>query len=359
MGMMIRMALACFWLVPVPLLCGQMFFRNRPFAWPESILAGILFMFSAAEVLILPMTFLRLPLHVLTVCCAAVFLAGTAAGLIRLCRFYGKNGGRDSVSAGKHPFSMKHLFNRKEFSWYLLAAVLVILLQMAVVSYFGHFDQDDAFYVGAATTAVQTDTIFEISAYTGFPYRTLPKRYVLSPFPILLAVISRLSAGLHPAVLAHVVYAPVFVGAGYLALWLLARRFYPEEPDSRGIFLLLSALLYWFCGYASRNQGSFLLLRPWQGKAVLAGVLLPFLFYLCLQLFLPSGQKEENEPWFLLFLGILASCHVSTMGVLLAPLTAGIFMVSALLQKARPNIIWRTILCCLPPLALGIVYLIL
>ena len=43
---------------------------------------------------------------------------------------------------------------------------------------------------------VQTDTIFEVIPYTGLKYYGLPSRYVLSPFPVFLAVVSQLSMGL-------------------------------------------------------------------------------------------------------------------------------------------------------------------
>ena len=43
---------------------------------------------------------------------------------------------------------------------------------------------------------VQTDTIFEVIPYTGLKYYGLASRYVLSPFPVFLAVVSQLSAGL-------------------------------------------------------------------------------------------------------------------------------------------------------------------
>ena len=68
--------------------------------------------------------------------------------------------------------------------WQSWAAVLIIVLQAAVLAVGQHVDDDDSFYVGAAAAAVETDSMFEVDPYTGETYDELPSRYVLSPFPV-------------------------------------------------------------------------------------------------------------------------------------------------------------------------------
>ena len=85
-------------------------------------------------------------------------------------------------------------------------AGFLILIQLVVVVLYAHMDEDDAFYVGTATTAVETDTLYAYNPYTGAAYNVLPSRYILSPFPAFLAVTSRLCGGLHPAIVAHTVF---------------------------------------------------------------------------------------------------------------------------------------------------------
>ena len=92
----------------------------------------------------------------------------------------------------------------------MILALALILLQMYVVVRYAHMDADDSFYVGTAVTDIHTDTIFSISPYTGYAYTKIPSRYILSPFPVFLAVVSQLCGELHPAIMAHTVFPPVF-----------------------------------------------------------------------------------------------------------------------------------------------------
>ena len=62
-------------------------------------------------------------------------------------------------------------------------AGILILFQLVVVVLYAHMDEDDAFYVGTATTAVETDSLYAYNPYTGAAYNVLPSRYILSPFP--------------------------------------------------------------------------------------------------------------------------------------------------------------------------------
>ena len=184
---------------------------------------------------------------------------------------------------------------KKRPSFYFCIAVLLILLQIAVCSLMAHMDADDCFYVATATTDVYTDTIFEVDSYTGTAYRTLPRRYVLSPFPVFLAVVSQLSGRLHPAVMAHMVFPAVFLSMAYMVQATLAKKWFPGEKKAQGIYLFLSVCICSFAGYSVYNAGNFQMVRIWQGKAVLASVLLPYLLCLCISFFLKKSRKYPGS----------------------------------------------------------------
>lgn len=99
-----------------------------------------------------------------------------------------------------------------------------------------------------------------------------------------------------------------------------------------------------------------MLVRIWQGKAVLAAVILPFLIYLGLALVL---EDQPEYPWLLLAMANLAACHVSSMGIMLAPVVTGLFVLLALVKNRSPRRFLYGILCCMPSLLLGSVYLCL
>lgn len=108
---------------------------------------------------------------------------------------------------------------------------------MAMCVLLAHMDADDAFYVAQATSGVQTDTIFEIIPYTGQKYYGIASRYILSPFPVFLAVVSQLSAGLHPAIMAHMIFPAVFLPVVYSVQYLLERNGFPVIKSAGNVFV--------------------------------------------------------------------------------------------------------------------------
>lgn len=202
MGMVVKLILAGFWLVLVPAAAGIPFTGKKQSGFSETFLNGYLVLFTVMEILTLPMTVMKMPLHVLTAAWGGIGIVLTVSGLF----VFGKRKA-SFLSAWKE---------KKRPSFYFCIAILLILLQIAVCSLMAHMDADDCFYVATATTDVYTDTIFEVDPYTGTAYRALPRRYVLSPFPVFLAVVSQLSGRLHPAVMAHMVFPAVFLSMAYM-----------------------------------------------------------------------------------------------------------------------------------------------
>ena len=339
MNLIIKGILAGFWLIIVPTLSGVPFLKKNPRYTPgECFLTGFLFLFALAEVLILLMFYLRMPLHVLAQCYAAAALCGI------FCL---------RKQAGRLAADIKS--SMREASPYFWCALILIAMQMCILAVYAHFDADDAFYVATATTAVQTDSIFLVNPYTGFSYGGyLPSRYILSPFPIFLAVISQLFGGLHPAITAHTVFPPVFQMLSYMVLYQIGRRWFRDDAARRGIFLFLSAALNCFSAYSIYNAGNFQMIRIWQGKALLAAAFLPLLFFLSLSIVM---EEQPEYPWILLFLANAACCLLSSMGIMLAPLVQGIFLLFALFRFKSPKRFLKGFLCCVPSLILGIIYI--
>ena len=190
----------------------------------------------------------------------------------------------------------------------LVVAGILILIQLIVVVLYAHMDEDDAFYVG-----------------------------------------------LHPAIVAHTVFPAVFVFLAYVVLFQYSRIFFRGKAGEQGIFMILCAVILWFCGYSVYNSEIFTMGRIWQGKAVLAGVFLPFLFLLCMEIFM---QEKPEYPWSLAFLANGACCLFSSMGIMLAPLLMGVFALLSLVKFRDGRRFLKSVVCCLPSLILGVVYIL-
>ena len=98
------------------------------------------------------------------------------------------------------------------------------------------------------------------------------------------------------------------------------------------------------------------MIRIWQGKALLAAALIPILFYLSMTI---TMEEKPQYPWYLLLLANIACCLLSSMGIILAPLLQGAFALLGLIRYRSPKRFVYSLLCCLPSVALGIVYILL
>lgn len=359
MGMLFKGVLALFWLVFVPMAAGIPFLRKKErYTITESFLTGYLFLFAAAESLILPMIYLKLPLHIL------VFIYGVLTGGMALwgcfCLKKKKNADFLSCQACESERSVDVHLRIRELvhgqSVYFWLALAMILFQILILVLFAHFDADDSFFVGAATTAVQTDTIFSVNPYTGIEYKSLPDRYVLSPFPVFLAVISQLSGGLHPAIMAHTVFPAIFLGMVYVIQYQLSEKWFHDDKKAKGTYLFFVALLCWFSAFSVYNAGNFQMVRIWQGKALLASAMLPLLAYFCISLIL---EEKQEYPWILLVMANISCCLISSMGIILAPLLMGLMILTGLIQRKNLVNAAKGICCMLPSIVLGVVYILI
>lgn len=342
MEMAIKGILAVFWLVFVPAAAGRLvFIKSQQPVLIERFLSGYLILFSLMEILALPMIFLKLPLHVLTISYGVIAVILAAGGIFVTVK-------------QKDRFHSTGLWKSENICLWI--AVLLILLQMAMCVLLAHMDADDAFYVAQATSGVQTDTIFEIIPYTGQKYYGIASRYILSPFPVFLAVVSSLSAGLHPAIMAHMIFPAVFLPLVYSVQYLLGRKWFPDDKKAQGMYLLLVACISSFSAYSVYNSGSFQMVRIWQGKALLASAFLPFLFYLCQSVLM---EKKPQYPWIFLALADLSCCLLSSMGIILGTMMLGVFLLLCLVFRRGWRVFVKGLICCIPSLLLGIFYILI
>ena len=146
---------------------------------------GCMGLFCLFELICLPLILLKIKFHVLfyVVCAVAGVLA--VAGILA---------GRKEILK-----DLKGFFGQK-INWWYVPAVLMILFQILVAVRGVHMDADDAFYLGTSATTLETDTMYQVDPYTGEAYSQMPMRYVLAPFPVFLACLSKLTA-MHPAIL--------------------------------------------------------------------------------------------------------------------------------------------------------------
>lgn len=340
----IKIFLILIWLYLLPLFAGSLFSvqyeKGQKSNWRRAWLYGYLLFFALFQVLAIPLTFFHQPFSLL------VCLYGGGVVLLSVIGFFVRK---------KELLQWVRDLPSQRPGWYGVAALLLIAFQTAVVVLGTHVDLDDSFFVATANTTVTTNTIFQYDAYTGDPYLSFPARYVLAPYQIWIAFISR-AVQMHPAAVAHTVLPAALIPLAYAAFSLIGEVLLGQEKKKKEKYLLFLAVIIMSSYYSFYTQGTFLLVRIWQGKAVLAAILLPAVFWLCMRLMV---EKKERCGWFLLVCAMLASLMTSSMGILLPVLVVAVFALKyGLIEKNIP-VLLKSILVCLPNLLFAVFYLIL
>ena len=343
------------WLCLIPFLMGALllsFGKRAEDRIAECMTTGYFVMFAACQILIVPMILMKVPFHVFSRTLAAVYLILAAAGVFRSRKWIWK------ILAEQVRSLLHH-------SWTVYASVAAVLAQAFFYVQYMVTNLDDAYYVGVATTAIQTDTMYLYSPYTGRAVTGFNLRYCLSPFSMLQAALSKW-IGVHPSTLDHTILAPMLVTVAYLVYCSMGKLLFSKENNMQhgidstekmtGLFILFLSVIHVTSYYCIRNQGSVLLVRLWQGKAVLASVLIPFLFYHCYRM---ACRPQEKGNFLILLAAMFSCCLVSSMGIALPVVMLGIFaLLFGLFQKSG-KYFCKMAAGCLPCVLYGTLYIVL
>ena len=235
-----------------------------------------------------------------------------------------------------------------------ILVVVLILLQVIIVFRYMHVDDDDAFFVGNATTSIASNTISKINPSTGYGWGW-QARYVLAPFSLYLATISQFLQ-IHPAIVAHTIFPVVFIPMTYMVFGLIANKLFNQNKKQVMLFLFVLIVLYTFGNYSRRTTFSVLFLRIWQGKAFLANIIIPLIWY-----FVITTMEEDHSilDFCVLLLVMISACLVSSMGVPLAPITLMSLIMVYVIRDRKIHYLFKYFIPCIPCVICGIVYLFL
>lgn len=307
----------------------------------ENWVTGFLLALGLAEIVVVPATFLELSFQTACLAYGILMAAVTVFGV--MCH------GRQMVGMVKD--SWKSIGKTPAIAWLVLA---LMMGQMFLSVYFMYENSDDAFYVATSVTAMEENSLFQVDPYTGDAYNNLPTRYVLSPFPIFTAMVSRYT-GIHPARMAHTLLPAVLLLLVYGSYTMIGRELFEGSREKTGWMVFFAALYLCFSAYTTSTQGS-MILRLWQGKAVLATALLPMIFYEFLRFL---KEKEERSDWLLTFFIMMSCCLVSSMGIMLGAILLGCCGLVVAAYRRKVGMLCKMAACAAPNLVLAVLYVLI
>lgn len=283
-----------------------------------------------------------------------VFVAAMLLLALGLCINRHAKGGHVDIVAGNEK-------GRDIAAFFLQGIVLIILvIQLVLAVVLAYEEGDDAFYVATSSITVESDTMYEILPYTGGRTVLFDARHSLAPFPIWIAMLSKIS-GVHAAAVSHVVLPVVLIIMAYAIFFLIGCRLFRDSRFKQFLFMFFLELLVIFGGQSLYTAENFLLVRTAQGKAVLADIIIPFTFLLLLTLFERLQEKEQPgiKYWLLMAVTMIAGCLCSTQGALLTCMLLGVGGMCATVCYRKWKLIPPVAACCVFPVIMAFLFLFL
>ena len=241
------------------------------------------------------------------------------------------------------------------FMWALVFGLLAVQLFLAV--FLCYEEGDDAFYVAVASITSKSGTMYQILPYTGGT-TGLDARHGLAPFPVWVAMLSKVT-GIEAVTVAKVILPVILIIMSYSIFYLIGRELFSDSHRLLPVFMIAIELLVIFGGQSVYTAENFLLVRTAQGKAVLANIVIPFLFLLLLGLMgkLENREKISIKHWILFGLTMLAGCLCSTLGALLTCILPGVVGVCGAVSYRNWKVLAAMGICCILPAGMALLYL--
>lgn len=232
------------------------------------------------------------------------------------------------------------LYRIKELQFGEWLVVFLILGQVCMsvfkATYIG---ADDAAYIATSLDAVERNSISVVNPYTG-EADGVSIKILLTSWNYYISFLSKIS-GIHVAAIAHTLLPVLLIPMAYMVYWLIARYLLNNDRKKTTICLLLLNFLILFGAYSWYTVSLRLDICVWHGKAVMAAILLPFLFYYLLR----TDEYGKIELLCLLLI-MTATCAMSLMGVGLSV----IMVLATFVAKYKKNSIKK-----MAPLLLAVV----
>lgn len=242
----------------------------------------------------------------------------------------------------------------------LWAFVLVLIgFQLFMAFTTTSFDGDDAYYVVQSVLTDETDTLYRIRPYTGLS-TGMDLRHSLAVFPIWIAYIARVS-GIHATIVAHTVLPLVLIPVTYWIYLEIGKKILKRDKHKLPVYMIFICLMELFGNVSIYTNATFFLTRTWQGKSLLANVILPAIIWLVLWIFDSENYEKEYRIglWVLLVLTNFVAAMSSTASVFLAAMLIGVIGLVMGIREKNIQIPLRLMISCVPLVIYGAIYLLM
>lgn len=238
-------------------------------------------------------------------------------------------------------------------------AMLLVIFQMVMFVFTQYFDGDDAYYVVQSLLTTETNTMYSIKPYTGLT-TGIDLRHAMASMPMWIAYIARIS-GIHSTIVAHSVLGLFLIAIIYMIYFQCAVILFGKDRKRIPIMLIFICIMYIFGNVSIYTSSTFMMTRTWQGKSVLANMVIMTIIWCLLAIFETDEYgKEIRFGYWITLVGInIVAAMCSTASVFLAPILIGISGLIMAIAKKDIQVILRLLVTCLPLVIYAAMYVLL
>lgn len=210
---------------------------------------------------------------------------------------------------------------------FYIGILCIILCYVLFMNISGSTGDDDS-YLSIALCALKNNSIFYVNPIYGNTVTDdLTFKYTVASWSQYIAFLGRIS-GIHPTIIAHTLLPVLLVILAFGVYMLIARKLFDTKKEQYS-FLIMLLFITIMGGYSWYTLTFRLLVCLWQGKGVMAAIIIPFTLYYSL-----FGNLKIN--WHTLsffFIILLAGFSVSYMSVGFVPIIILCSRISNLIRK--------------------------
>lgn len=215
---------------------------------------------------------------------------------------------------------------------------LVVVVQMILITIAYKQNADDSFYVSLSTGSIDSKAIYMEEPSMGYS----AEETLLSPTELLptielqIAIYSKI-ANVNPAIMCHSILPMIMIFIAYLAFYQFAKSFMDEKNAK--IFLIILSVIFLFTGFSTKFRTGCLLIKPWQGKAILLNIGIPIILACLIRM----DKNIKREDVIILAIANLFSMSLSSTAIFLVPFIYLAFGILKLIKWKWKDILWLII----------------
>ena len=231
----------------------------------------------------------------------------------------------------------------KQYRWFEIVAftALVLVVGTIIINSIRLYaiDEDDSRFVVTAADIMRTNKLFLTDPNTGITYSQWPygsdvAKDIVAPHAVFCAIMAT-STRTSAVVFMHTIYPIVLYLVATCIYYLLITELLKSnsklmnDKHLEAYKMLFIVFIYLFAIYHYSTRATaetVFLVRLWQGKAILASIIIPALLYVMMLIFNRTENAEsvnaEKESRLIIYLLIfvLAGCLTSSMATMLIPM---------------------------------------